>query len=196
MPHCPEPPGDDRCDPATLAALARAGDLAALDGLTRCQGERLLAIGRRHCRSEDEAQDAVQDALLTAGTNLQAYRGDGPLGAWVGRMVARACGRIRRGRKNDPAAHDADIELVAPCADPELSVEEARLAARLGAALDALSASDRTVLLLDAEGWTAPEIARELGARPDAVRARLVRARRRMATTLVTLGGVDGSPGR
>ena len=49
---------------------------------------------------------------------------------------------------------------------------------RLGVLL-ALPATDRAVLLLaEAEGWTGPEIAAELGASPNAVRTRLSRARR------------------
>lgn len=65
------------CDPAEIAALMRDGDLTALDRLTRCQGERLLAVGRRYCRNEEDARDAVQDALLTAGAHLADYRGEG-----------------------------------------------------------------------------------------------------------------------
>jgi RNA polymerase sigma factor (sigma-70 family) len=165
----------DACHPARLAALARAGDLDALDALVRCQGARLLAVGRRHCRTVPEAEDAVQDALLAAGEHLGAYRGDAPLEAWVGRMVARACGKLRRGRKNDPALHDADAELVAPCVDPALAAE-------LSGALGALPPADRVLLQLDAEGWTGPEIAEAIGLSADAVRQRIARARRKVVT--------------
>jgi RNA polymerase sigma-70 factor, ECF subfamily len=169
------PVSPDACHPARLAALARAGDVAALDALVRCQGARLLAVGRRHCRTVAEAEDAVQDALLAAGEHLDAYRGEAPLEAWVGRMVARACGRMRRGRKNDPALHAVDAEVVAPCVDPALSAELSR-------ALGALSPADRVLLQLDAEGWTSPEIAEALGLSADAVRARLSRARKKLVT--------------
>ncbi|MFZ5476811.1 MAG: RNA polymerase sigma factor [Myxococcota bacterium] len=168
-----------RCDPAELAALARAGDLAALDRLTRCQGERLLAVGRRYCRTEEDARDAVQDALLAAGTHLGDFRGDGPVEGWVVRMVARACGRLRRGRRNDPALHVRDAELTAEDDDPETLAGRARIAEALGDALAALPPKDRAILLLaEAEGWTGPEIAEEIGATPTAVRTRLSRARR------------------
>ena len=137
---------NDACDPARLAALARAGDLAALDGLVRCQEARLLAVGHRHCRTACEAEDAVQDALEAAGNHLGDYRGDAPLEAWVGRMVARACGRIRRGRKNDPALH---VHEETPS---DLDPERRTLAVELAEALARLPAADRVLLQLDAEG--------------------------------------------
>jgi RNA polymerase sigma-70 factor (ECF subfamily) len=168
------------CDPGRIADLAREGDLTALEELTRCQGERLLAVGRRYCRSDQEAQDAVQDALESAATHLADYRGEGPLEGWVVRMVARACGRMRRGRKNDPGLHDDAVDLPSDD-DPELSAERLRLAEKLGEALLELGPLDRAVLLLaEAEGFTGPEIAVRIGATPESVRQRLSRARRKV----------------
>lgn len=165
----------------------RAGDLAALDRITRCRGERLLAAGRRHCRNAEEAEDAVQEALIQAGLHLRDYRGEGAPEGWVVRMVARACSRMRRGHRNDPARHvpllDAPglPQLTTDAPDPEDAATRAELSARLGAALLELPAEDRAVLMLaEAEGWTGPQIAAELGLSAEAVRARLSRARRRL----------------
>ncbi|MCK5800634.1 MAG: hypothetical protein KAI47_25775, partial [Deltaproteobacteria bacterium] len=57
----------DYCDTDKLVVLMRANDLEALDRMTRCYGRRLLEVGRRYCRTEAEAEDAMQDALLSAG---------------------------------------------------------------------------------------------------------------------------------
>jgi RNA polymerase sigma-70 factor (ECF subfamily) len=183
------------CDPSRLAVLARSGDLAALDALTRCQGERLLAIGRQHCRDEEEARDAVQEALLAAVQHLDSYRGEGPLEGWVIRMVARFCGRARRGRKNDPRLHDRDVELISEALGPEEAAHLARMSGALGDALLRLNPMDRAVLLLaEADGWTGPHIASQIGATPEAVRARLTRARRRVRGALEErLGRVGGT---
>lgn len=176
------------CDPAQISALMRAGDLAGLDQLTRCQGERLLAVGRRYCRDEHDARDAVQDALVSATTHLADFRGDGSAEGWVLRMVARACGRLRRGRRNDATLHTGDDGLVSPIDDPESLAGRAHIAEALGVALLALAPTDRAVLLLaEAEGWTGPEIAAELALSPNAVRSRLSRARRVMRDQLAGL---------
>ena len=169
------------CDPGELIALVRAGDLEALDRITRCHGDRLLAVGRRYCRNEAEAQDAVQDALLSAGRNLQGYRGDGPVEGWVVRMVANACHHMRRGRKNNPVLHDAEAVLVADHPSPEEAAMTGQLAEALGGALLELDPTNRTIVLLaEGEGWTGPEIAAELGMSAGAVRVRLTRARARL----------------
>ena len=174
-----------RCDPDAITALMRAGDIAGLDQLTRCQGERLLAVGRRYCRNEEDARAAVQDALLSAGTHLGEFRGEGSAEGWVVRMVARACGRMRRGRRNDPSLHVGDLEVEAQQEDPESLAGRAQVAAALGAALLDLPPTDRAVLqLAEAEGWTGPEIAAELGVTPGAVRSRLSRARREVRNRL------------
>jgi RNA polymerase sigma factor (sigma-70 family) len=173
------------CDPHELAALARSGDLASLDRLTRCQGERLLSVGRRYCRTEEDARDAVQDALVSATVHLPDFRGDGPLEGWVVQMVARACGRMRRGRKNDPALHAVEVDVVSPDDGPEAEADRAHIARALGEALLEVAPLDRAILLLaEAEGLTGPEIARRTGLSATAVRARLSRVRRRVKELL------------
>jgi RNA polymerase sigma-70 factor, ECF subfamily len=175
------------CDSERLTALMRAGDRDALEHLTRCFAARLMAVGRKYCRGEDEAEDAVQDALLAAGEHLEDFRGEGSPEGWLVRIVTNACRRMRRGRKNDPTLHDtlADHPLEAVHYGPEELVGRGELAVALGEALGELSAEDRAIVLLsDAQGWTAPEIAASLGRTPNAVRLRLSRARRRLREEL------------
>lgn len=177
------------CDPEELAALARAGDLEVLDRMTRCYGERLLAMGMRTCKDPDKAKDAVQMALLGAGEHLTSWRGDGRLDSWLVRMVVNACHRMRRGRKNDPHLHDPEaVVAAAEDDDPEVVAARAQLSAALGDALLELPHRDRTIVLLsDVEGWTGPEIAQHLDMTPGSVRTRLSRARARLRERLADL---------
>jgi RNA polymerase sigma factor (sigma-70 family) len=173
----------------------RAGDASALDQLTRCYGERLLAAGRRHCRTEEEAEDAVQDALLIAGAHLDDFRAEGSLQGWLVRIVASACRRLGRGQKNDAARHDADLDSVAdPDASPEADSARRELAAHIDQALLALDPEDRwLVLLAEVEDFTAPEIAERTGLSAGAVRTRLTRLRRRLRDGLAAfLAEPDG----
>jgi RNA polymerase sigma-70 factor, ECF subfamily len=173
------------CDPADLVPLMQAGDLAALDRITRCFGDRLAQVGRRYCRTPSEADDAVQDALLAAGAHMRAFRGEGSPEGWLVRMVINACHHMRRGRKNDPRMHDAEAVLVADEGSPEERAMTGELSQALGEALLELKPIDRTIVLLsEGEGWTGPEIAEKLQLSPGAVRTRLTRARQRLRAHL------------
>ena len=170
--------GETPCDPDELVRLVVAGDLEALDRITRCHGQRLLAVGRRYCRSAAEAEDAVQDALLSAGTHLTSFRGEGSVEGWLVRMVANACHHMRRGRKNDYRLHDTEQVLTSDAGSPEERAMVGELSEALGEALLELPPRDRTIVLLaEAEGWTGPEIAEKLGMSAGNVRVRLHRSR-------------------
>lgn len=170
--------------------MMREGDIQALDRMSRCFGDRLFAVGRRYCGDEDRARDAMQDALLAAGTNMQGFRGDGSVEGWLVRMVVNFCHRMRRGRKNDPAWHaEAQDDLLDGGGDtPEEEAARGELMMKLADALAALDPRDRTLLLLaDGEGWKAPEIAESVDMTPAAVRTRLSRARRKLRADLEQL---------
>lgn len=194
------------CSTDALLLLMRAGDIAALDRLTTCYGPRLAGVARRCCRRPDDAQDAVQQALLEAGRSRDRWSGVRDPLAWLATLVSRSCGRLNRGMANDPARHEAEVELPCTCASPEAQAADRELGERLSRSLARLNRTDRVVLLLSAEGWTGPEIARELQISADAVRSRLKRARRLVrddldalddtsAPAVDTVEGLAGTPG-
>ena len=175
------PVSEDACDPRRLLELVRAGDTSSLDQITRCYGARLMAAGRRHCRTSSEAEDAVQDALLIASRELESFRGEGSLEGFLVRIVARACRRISRGRKNDPTLHDVEHSPVDSASSPEAEAERRELGAALDQLLLALEPTDRAILLLaELEDYTGPQIAAELRLSAGAVRTRLTRLRKRL----------------
>ncbi len=174
------------CDPDEIRALLKAGDRRGLDRASRCYAERLLAVGRKACASEDAARDAVQDAFVAASAGLEGYRGDGPAVGWLARMVVNACHRMRRGRKNDPALHvgfEDDIGRPGEARDSLLgrALEEALLE---------LEPLDRSLVMLsEGSGWRAPELAEEFGLTAGAVRTRLSRLRSRLRDRLGDVRG-------
>lgn len=177
---------DDVCNPDRLTALVKSGDPRALDHVTRCYGDRLLAAGRRHCRTADEAEDAVQDALVAAATKLDSFRGDGSLEGWLVRIVASACRRMSRGRKNSASLHDDKVDLLVATTSPESEAGEHELGEALSAALLELDPDDRLIVLLsEVDGFDAPEVAVRVGLTPGAVRTRLSRIRGRLRVALL-----------
>jgi RNA polymerase sigma-70 factor, ECF subfamily len=178
------------CRPEVIAALVRAGDRSALDRATRCYGRHLLAVGERVCGDRDSAADAVQDALLAAGQHLDDYRGAGTVEGWLVRMVANACRSRRRGRKHQASWNAPLDEERAASAEPapDECAATGELADALAAALLELPPSERAVVLMtQLDGWSGPEVAAALAISPEAVRARLARARRRLREQLGAL---------
>jgi RNA polymerase sigma-70 factor (ECF subfamily) len=185
------PDAEPTCDADALVRQLRAGDIAALERVTRCYGARLADEGRRRCRSPEEAEDAVHEAAIAAVRLGAGFRGEGRVDRWLVRLVATACARMRRGLKRDPSLHQADfdVDLLSEEPDPETLAARARLAVAIGRALDALPARDRAlVLLADAHGLTGPELAEVAGISPGAARTRLSRAHARLREALAADG--------
>ena len=64
-------PGES--DDDTLLARLRAGDEEAFEHVVRTYSGRLLAVTRRILCNDEDARDAVQDALLSAFRSLDRF---------------------------------------------------------------------------------------------------------------------------
>ncbi len=158
-----------------LLALMQAGDAAALDVMAREYGPRLLSVARRRCHLRQDAEDAVQEALITARDAMRSFRGDGAPLAWLSTIVARTCSRMNH--RHARAAHEPLDEGDCPCdQDPLALAERAQLERALSVALMTLSRTDRLAFLLSVEGFNSVEIASRFALSHDAVRGRLKRA--------------------
>jgi RNA polymerase sigma-70 factor (ECF subfamily) len=181
---------------AELLAQLRAGDEAAFSGLVRRESGKLLAVARRILRSEEEAQDAVQDALLSAFQNLGRFEGTARLSTWLHRITINAA--LMRLRSKKRRREDAIDELLPGFAEDghhlapvqsfggaEEEIASAQVAAIVRAAIDELPDSYRAVLVLrDIEELDTAEAAAALGIGPDAAKMRLHRARQALRTLL------------
>src|SRR6476646_10504923 len=84
-----------------LAARVAAKDAVAFEALMRRYNGRLFRVARAILKDDAEAEDALQDAYLSAYAKIGAYRGDAVLSTWLTRIVINeALGRLRR-RKRD-----------------------------------------------------------------------------------------------
>jgi RNA polymerase sigma-70 factor, ECF subfamily len=109
--------------------------VAELELLYRAKFPTFLRVAAAIVRDEELALDAVHDAFASAIRNRRQFRGEGPLEAWVWRMVVNAARRARR-----PPSEVA-VEPVANGASPAEPGD-------LRAAIEALPDRQRTVLFL------------------------------------------------
>jgi len=85
-----------------LVERARSGDHDAFSVLARASISRLYSIATLILRDRDRAQDAVQDALMSAWRDVRAIRDPDAWDAWLYRLTVRACHHaVSRERRRD-----------------------------------------------------------------------------------------------
>jgi len=179
----PTPPRTaDRPD-ADILAMDPADALAEL---TRRHADAVYRVALSVTRSDEQAEDVAQDALLKAWQALPTFRSDAPLKNWLLRIThntAISALRKRRDIQLDP------LDLPEAPAPAHLSVE-ARVEDRVSidAFEDALRQLDdlsrSVVVLREVEGMSYEEISQVLDVPLPTVKTRLLRARRLLATAL------------
>ena len=182
---------------ADLLARLRAGDEAAFEELVRNETRHLLAVARRLVRNEEDAQDVVQQAFLSAFRALPSFNGQSRLTTWLHKITANAALMKLRTRSRRPEDSIEDLlpqfledghhaeqfsEWVLP-ADVRLVRHETRTHVR--AAIEQLPDGYRRVLILrDIEEFSTEETAETLGLTATAVKVRLHRARQALLKLL------------
>jgi RNA polymerase sigma-70 factor (ECF subfamily) len=181
----------------SLLERARRGDGRAFEQLA-LEIERPLYRHAARMLGQDDAEDVVQDALLSAWKSLASFEGTS-FRAWVFRIVTnRALDRLRSRRRRpelplDPPTDEGDsaawAEPVAP--GPELAdIAAGREAlAVVEQALATLPAEQRAALLLrDVEGFAYEEIATITSTEVGTVKSRIHRGRLAVRNVLVSRG--------
>ena len=172
-------------DEADLVTRAAAGDRAAFGVLV----ERYAGVARRVARAvlgnPEDADDAAQDAMLSALVKLDQYDPRRPFGPWLLRIVSNAA-TDRRRRRTVRRVEPLDPWLAAGGPRPDTAAEQRALGERLRQALAELPERRRVaVVLFDVEGYSHAEIAGVLGIPEGTVRSEVFHARRRLRALLV-----------
>ena len=130
------------------------------------------------------AADVAQEALIRAWRAMPKFRGDASFSTWLHRITVNTAWTQRK-RAAKHVASELEDTLVDSGQSPEHAGEVADLRSRLVAAIEKLSPSQRSVVVLrDVSGWSHAEIARELGITPTTAKVRLHRARKRLQALL------------
>ena len=177
-----------------LVEKAKAGDFGAFEELVAAHQERVYRLALRMVGTEADAQEVVQDALLSAWRNLKRFEGKSQFGSWLYRIAANAALMMLRSRRRHPQV--SMDEILGLGADetgaegfgggagddwskrPDDQLQSTELRAAIQAAVDTLPESSRAVFLVrDVEGLSTEDTAEALGLSIPAVKTRLHRAR-------------------
>lgn len=172
------------------AEVRRAGAEALAERLYTAHRRRLLAIARDNSEDREDAEEALQDALVLFIEHFDPAEEAPPL-PWLTLTLKRRCWAIyaQRRRRARPAGQVRMERVAAGPADlPQQLCEVAEQAARLRRDLAALKPDERRALALLALGYTYREIGEICGWTHTKVNRSLAEGRARLRG----LAGVQG----
>ena len=171
----------------------RQGDNDAFEQVFRRYGARMVATAKRLLGNEEDARDAVQEAMLSAFKAVRRFQGESQIGTWLHRIVVNAALMRLRTRKRKPEASIEDLLptyqsdghrlMVQNDPFPDETLERAQLLRLLRECAAELPEGYRQVYMLrDVEELSSEEVALAMGLTPNAVKIRLHRARQALMT--------------
>jgi RNA polymerase sigma-70 factor (ECF subfamily) len=142
---------------------------------------KLMAYALRRTRSRDQAEDAVQEALLAALEGLDGYAGGASLSTWLfGILKHKIVDGLRRGSREQPLAQDMDT-LMHAGPGPEQSCASRTALLLLERSLGRLPRKSADAFVLcEILGMDTPEACRALGVTPSHCWVLVHRARQRL----------------
>jgi len=173
---------------ADLVDALRRQETGAMEALIALYGDRVHRLAMRITGSRPDAEEVVQDAILSVARKIDTFRGDATFGSWLYRITANCAYtkvRSRRARHQESwmcggsvmvDEHASEIQdWSARIEDPALQCELRNV---LIAALDSLPEGYRTIVLLrDVEGLSPPDVSQITGLSIAGVKTRTHRAR-------------------
>jgi RNA polymerase sigma-70 factor (ECF subfamily) len=179
---------------ADLVRLAATGDSEALDRLLMRAQEVAWRFSTSVCGHADDAEDAMQEALIKTYRYVGRIREPGAFRPWLYRTIRNACLMGRRKRAGEPARLQSLDEVLPtgphreaphPGKNPEQLADNAVLRRRLRKALRTLPGPYRAIVFLrEMEGLSTREVANVMGMSEDNVKTRLHRARLQLQAEL------------
>ncbi|MET8412753.1 sigma-70 family RNA polymerase sigma factor [Streptomyces sp. NPDC005195] len=162
-----------------LATRAGEGDEEAFSILMRRHSRPLLALALHTLGNLQDAEDAVQDAFISAWRRLPEFRHACAFSTWIYRITVNRCLNSLR-RRPVPVSLNAVAEPTARAdCSPAQAAEEDALANALAEALGDLEPRQRVCWILrELQGLSYEQIAQVTGTSEQTVRGRLYRARR------------------
>ncbi|MFE1247018.1 RNA polymerase sigma factor [Streptomyces sp. NPDC058735] len=173
-------------DDGLLVVRAAEGDEDAFALLVQRHAPALIRLATGLLGTASEAEDAVQEAFLSAWRRLPEFQGRSSFGTWMYRIVTNRCLNVLRARRPvTPLEAVGDVAAAEHSTSPA-RITEARDAVReLREALGLLSPEQRACWVLrELDGRPYGFVADAVGISQEAARARVFRARRCLTRAL------------
>ena len=184
-------------DEARWIARARAGDAAAFRHLVDANAAALFHVCARITRDRAIAEDAVQEALLSAFRNLAEFDGRAAFSTWLYRIAVNAAlAQVRKRRhleipwpERDESGDTALLEAADESPTPDRHAVSAEIRRDVDAELSRMTPIERTAFVLrHQEGRSLQEISAMLSLNVSAAKQAIFRAVRKLRVALEAPG--------
>jgi RNA polymerase sigma-70 factor (ECF subfamily) len=184
-------------DEPQLISAAQRGDLAPFNRLVETYQTQVYNLALRMLGCPQAAQDATQEAFLSAFRAIKGFRG-GSFKAWLLRIATNACYDQMRQRQRRPtisldamlATPESGMEPPSPAESPDDHTERRELSRAISDGLATLLPEQRlAVILCDVQGLSYEEAAQAMGSSLGTVKSRLSRGRAHLRQYLLQQHG-------
>ena len=166
-----------------LIARCKRGDRDAHYRIYKLYARSMYNVSYRITHREEDAEDALQEAFISAFNNLQSYRGDATFGAWLKRIVVNKSINVLKKRKHELISDEEQWDIAEEQVQEEY--REALTVDRVKKAIEELPDGYRTVLSLYLlEGYDHQEIAGIMGISESTSKSQLNRAKTKLRDKL------------
>lgn len=177
-------------DPSAPRALREAAFHVLVDRYHR----RLFSVCLRILRSQQDAEDAVQETFVRLARKADDFRGDSALSTWLYRVAHNVCTDHVRYDARRPATPVSDIVVLAKNQTSADEYAAHDTADHIRHALDQLDDQSRMLLLLVAiDGLSYDQAAEATGLAVGTVKSKISRARLKLGQLLAQSDEAPGS---
>lgn len=179
-------------DELRYIAQAKQGDADAFAHLVTAYETSVYRLALRMCGNAHDAEEAAQEAFVSAWKGLPSFRGESKFSSWLYQLTTNACLDLLRREKRHRAAVPLDEQAELSSEDmPQRAAENAELRDTLQAALRELSDDHRQIFLLrQMRQLSYDEIGALLGLEAGTVKSRLSRAKKQLRQILLQKGNL------
>ena len=168
-------------------ARAQKGDAAAFEQLVVTYRDQVFRLALRMCGNETDADEAAQDAFLSAWKGLPNFRGDSRFSTWLYQLTTHAAIDLLRRQKRRGETDDiTEISVADSAPGPQQQAEQSETRQAVRDAMAQLTPEYRQIVVLR----FLQEIAAALKLPPGTVKSRLNRAKAQLRGILAGMGNL------
>ncbi len=170
-----------------LVERCREGDREAFYKIYKLYSKAMFNVGFRITGRDDDAEDVLQEAFISAFRNLDKYRSESSFGAWLKKIVINKAINVLKKRRTESLPENEDWDIPEEEYNTDYSVE--LTVDRVKKAMQHLPDGYRSVLSLYLlEGYDHQEISEIMGITESTSKSQLTRAKSKLRELLKTNG--------